>query len=147
MPNTAKISIISATKHVRWGENKKDHQKRIQTTMMRQNVRIRKAKCHQYQSTVACFKPVSRAEFCCYEEKKSGKTPGEAGIWDESVGSLELTRERNLSVEGTVSIKVPWPDSERTLRGAWEQSPRRVTSDSREPQMPAEGASPDTSSR
>lgn len=59
-------------------------------------------KYHNLQSTVACFQLVFKAEFC-YEGRKSGKTPGGAGMWDESAGSPDVERGGNgLPGEGTV---------------------------------------------
>lgn len=58
---------------------------------MKQKLSVIKAK---YQS-VACFQLLFRAEFYCYEGRKSGKIPGAAGVWGVSAGSPEVVREGN----------------------------------------------------
>lgn len=59
-------------------------------------------------------------------------------------GSPEAATKANwLPGEGTLWIKVQWPKSARKLRGVWEQSPYRIMSYYRTPQISAKGVSLD----
>lgn len=104
------------------GRKQKEYKKLIQTTIMRQKGSMIKI----------CFLLVFRANFCCYEGRKSGKSSGAAGIWDVSAGSPEAVRGHWLPAEATSWVKVQWPKSTRTLREEGRQSPCRVMYNTRE---------------